>query len=92
MNKTELGSRLVDFVLGKKVEGRVAAILPPVSPNHHRIVVDTGVEVLEVEYPRIRTYTTVTPIPMLPEPAPVRNEYFSSRGVICRPWVDGQIL
>lgn len=92
MNKAELANKAMDIVLGKKVEGRIAAVLPPLCQTHDRFIVDTGTEFLEVEALKSKTYVSIMPMPPLREPAPVRDEHFSRRGVVYRPWVDGQII
>lgn len=91
MNKLELGKRISDFILGRKIEGRVAAVLPDIE-NQSRFIIDTGEEFLEVQNPITVSYTTVVPIPPLQEAELSRNQQVSRRFAKVKPWIDGQTI
>ncbi|MBP9716453.1 MAG: hypothetical protein KBD51_00765 [Candidatus Levybacteria bacterium] len=89
MQKGELGRRMSDFILGKKVEGTVAAVLRNPDPSSQRYIVDTGKNLMDT---RVRSYFMMAPlIPVyFPRPPLQRGDVFDARTLSSRPWVDGQ--
>lgn len=91
MNRLELGRKIADLILGKKIEGKIAAVLPNRS-NHSRYVVDTGEELLEVQIPKARYFTTIMPMPPAFESELSRDQNISRRLNNVKHWVNGQTV
>ncbi len=89
MNRHEAMRRATDFLLGKKVEGTVAAVLRRPEDLSQRYVVNTGNELLVT---KVHPYHTLTPlIPIyFPRPTLQRGDTFNERTRHVAPWVEGQ--
>ncbi len=89
MNRHESVRRATDFLLGKKIEGTVAAVLRRPEDLSQRYVVNTGKELLAI---KVYPYHTLTPlIPVyFPRPTLKRGDIFNERIRNVAPWVEGQ--
>ncbi len=92
MKPIEFGSRIADFAFGKKVEGKVAAVIPSRIPTSDRYVVDTGQEHLDVHVIRIENHDPVFLRSHTFHPPLDRGQEISRRAFHIRPWVDGQAI
>ncbi len=91
MQKSELGRKLMDFALGKKIEGTVAAVLRNPDPGSQRYIVDTGENLVDA---RVRSYHMMAPLVPIyfSRPTLQPGDIFDSRTLSARPWINGQII
>ncbi len=89
MNKQEAIKRAADFLLGKKVEGTVVAVLRSPDPSAQRYIIDTGINLIDT---RVRSYSMMASlVPVYyPRPPLQRGDVFDARTISSSPWVDGQ--
>ena len=91
MNRSELGNRISDFVLGKKVEGTVVAVLPSSRADSSRYVIDTGDELVDVHVPLIKNHGLVISHASYTYNPPLnRSDYLNARATSVKAWIDGQ--
>ncbi|MBI2034210.1 MAG: hypothetical protein HYT11_00585 [Candidatus Levybacteria bacterium] len=89
----EIVNRVADFILGKKVEGTVSAVLPNTRPTHLRYVVETGAVLLDVQVPVIENHGIfIQAASYTFHPQLSRRDSINLRLRNVRPWVDGQTI
>ncbi len=93
MNLAEMGSLFTDLFYGKKVEGKIAAVLPSDNPSFSRYVVDTETELVDVQVTDIENHGPIIRAEGYTYHPPLsRGQKISRRSFNIKPWIDGQTI
>lgn len=84
-------NRAADFILGKKVEGTISAVLPSQIGFARRYAVSTKDGILDAHVSSVSQ--PLFPFPFhFPRQPHRRGERIEERAIRVRPWIDGQII